>query len=358
MSELTPEAEQVLKYLVLNATPEDFVPLDRIEQSINLYDIPFRDATAEMEAFSLIDMSPGHVRPRAYAWEVAGADLGGFDVRADAVKVAQAVADAKDWIESQQLEELTALPVVRLNIAALLLHDEDKIELLKALGTFPYAFVSARATYQTRKWLRTIEARLNRGEKLSKIANSDGEWKLVAFRLNVTPEDTEIAKFATLLKMPSQRVFISYRRDDSAGHAGHLHSDLTQRYGTDKIFMDLAIEPGVDFIDTIKEAVGSCKVLLAIIGRQWLSVADPTTGMRRLDSPDDFVRTEIATALQRDIRVIPVLVHHAQMPHANALPDDLKPLARRQAHELTDSRWDYDVSCLLKVLDKIVSFRE
>jgi hypothetical protein len=152
-------------------------------------------------------------------------------------------------------------------------------------------------------------------------------------------------------------IFITYRRDDSAGHAGRLRADLCQRYGEEQVFMDLAIEPGEDFVDAIRRAVESCAVLLAMIGRYWLTLTDVNTGMRRLDNPNDFVRLEIATAFQRNIRVIPVLVHRAQMPAENALPDDLKSLARRQAHEITDQRWDYDVGRLVSIIDKIVGFK-
>ncbi len=97
-------------------------------------------------------------------------------------------------------------------------------------------------------------------------------------------------------------------------------------------------------------------MLLAVVGRYWLTVTDEKTGKRRLDNPNDYVRIEIATALQRNIRVIPLLVNRATMPHDDELPDNLKPLARRNALEITDQRWDYDVGNLEAVLDKIVGF--
>lgn len=134
-----------------------------------------------------------------------------------------------------------------------------------------------------------------------------------------------------------------------------MRADLVRRYGESKIFMDLSIEPGADFVNSIEEAVGSCAVLLAVVGRYWLAVTDEKTSKRRIDNPNDFVRIEIATALQRNIRVIPVLVHRANMPHADDLPDNLKLLARRNALEITDQRWDYDVGSLVAVLDKIVN---
>jgi hypothetical protein len=152
----------------------------------------------------------------------------------------------------------------------------------------------------------------------------------------------------------SETIFISYRRDDSEGHAGRLHDNLIRRYGESTVFMDLAIEPGADFVTTLEDAVGSCAVLLAVIGRQWLTVTNVTTGKRRLDDPNDFVRIEIVTALRRGIGVIPILVHNARMPGTDDLPDDLKSLARRQAQEMTALRWEYDFGKLSQVLDKAV----
>jgi len=104
------------------------------------------------------------------------------------------------------------------------------------------------------------------------------------------------------------RIFISYRREDSAPYAGRLYDRLGQHFGKDKIFMDIdTIEPGVDFVEDIEQAVGSCDVLIALIGKQWLTISD-ATGQRRLDNPEDFVRLEIKTALARNIRVIPALL--------------------------------------------------
>jgi hypothetical protein len=82
-------------------------------------------------------------------------------------------------------------------------------------------------------------------------------------------------------------------------------------------------------------------VLLAVIGPRWLDATDKKTGKRRLDDPNDLVRTEIATALRRGIRVVPVLVGEATLPSAEELPDDLKKLLRRNAYEQSDNRWDY-----------------
>lgn len=149
-------------------------------------------------------------------------------------------------------------------------------------------------------------------------------------------------------------IFISYRRDDAAGHAGRLADNLVERFGRNRIFRDIDnIEPGEDFVTKIENAVGSCDILLAVIGRTWLS----PNGSGRLDNPNDFVRLEIATALRRDIRVIPVLVQRASMPKPEDLPDDLDSLTRRNAVELTDQRWPSDVEQLISVMERILAQR-
>jgi hypothetical protein len=151
------------------------------------------------------------------------------------------------------------------------------------------------------------------------------------------------------------RIFLSYRREDSGGWAGRLYDRLSQHFGDEHVFMDVdTIEPGLDFVEVIQHAVQSCDVLLALIGRQWLTVAD-ATGQPRLANPEDFVRLEIATALARDIRVIPVLVQDAPMPRAIDLPDDLKRLSRRNALEVSDTRFHSDVDRLITVLAGVLS---
>ena len=147
-------------------------------------------------------------------------------------------------------------------------------------------------------------------------------------------------------------IFISYRREDSAGHAGRLFDRLRERFGRDHVFLDVVgIDAGVDFVDTLDKAVGSCDVLLAVIGREWLTCCDKQGG-RRLDDPNDFIRAEISAALKRDVRVVPVLVQGAEMPPTDMLPEDLKRLTRRQAVELRDSRWDADVEALIAALER------
>ncbi len=149
-------------------------------------------------------------------------------------------------------------------------------------------------------------------------------------------------------------IFISYRRDDSEGEAGRLFDDLTRAFGEDCVFMDVAgISPGMDFRQAIEGNVSSCGVLLAIIGPTWVTISN-AQGHRRLDDPNDFVVLEIASALKRNVPVIPVLVHEAKMPHAPELPDSIKDLSYRNSVELTHARWNSDVSLLIEALKRYV----
>ena len=138
------------------------------------------------------------------------------------------------------------------------------------------------------------------------------------------------------LTMP--KIFICYRRADSEYPAHSIYDALASRFGQENVFFDVDTIPvGLDFHGVLNEAVSQCDVLLAVIGDHWLNAQD-TTGKRRLDDPDDFVRIEIEAALSRNIPVIPVLVGRATVPKADDLPDSLRGLARRQATEVRAGR--------------------
>jgi hypothetical protein len=152
----------------------------------------------------------------------------------------------------------------------------------------------------------------------------------------------------------AQRIFISYRRDDSRGYAGRLQGDLSRRYSEEHVFRDVEIPPGADFGEYITSLVDKCNVVLAIIGPSWLDARD-REGERRIDKPDDWVRLEIERALARDgVEVIPVLVDGARLPPREELPESLLALRRRNAFELSDRRWDYDVGQLGQHLDVLL----
>jgi len=142
-------------------------------------------------------------------------------------------------------------------------------------------------------------------------------------------------------------IFINYRRDDTSGYAGRIEDRLASAFGADAVFRDLDdIRPGVNFVRAIEDGVIGCDVMLVLIGKRWLDVRD-SSGRRRIDNPEDFVRREIAEALESNIRVLPVLVNDASMPAENELPEALARLASIQAIPLSDERWDYDLGQLL-----------
>ena len=148
---------------------------------------------------------------------------------------------------------------------------------------------------------------------------------------------------------------MSYRRDDTDYPAAWLFAELAKHFDREQVFKDVdSIELGDDFVEVITSAVASCDVLLALIGRRWLTVTGQD-GRRRLDNPDDFVRLEIEAALTRDVRVIPILVEGARMPRADELPTSLAKLARRQALELSPSRFGLDAQRLLRTLDRTLA---
>jgi hypothetical protein len=142
------------------------------------------------------------------------------------------------------------------------------------------------------------------------------------------------------------RIFICYRRDDAAGHAGRLGDALSSQFGAAEIFRDIeTIAPGEDFVRAMSTAIEGCTVFLAVIGRNWLT-APHADGSRRLDDPDDHVRREIAEALRRGVRVIPVLVQDARMAAADLLPEELQELTNRNAIALDDDSWEADMQRL------------
>jgi DNA-binding beta-propeller fold protein YncE len=153
-------------------------------------------------------------------------------------------------------------------------------------------------------------------------------------------------------EVSSGRIFLSYRREDTRHIAGRLFDRLVGRFGAGNVFMDVdSIEPGLDFGEAIESAVGGCDVLLALIGGLWLGSADEQ-GRRRLDDPDDLVVLEVKTALERQVRVIPVLVDGAAAPRRHELPDVLAPLARRNGVRLDHETFSTDLSTLMTALDR------
>ena len=139
----------------------------------------------------------------------------------------------------------------------------------------------------------------------------------------------------------SRGIFISYRRQDATADALLLRQKFGEGIPDAHIFMDLdSIDPGVDFTERIRQAVDSSAVLVALIGPQWVTLAAH-------ERPEDYVRFEVQTALDRGVPVIPVLVNGAEPLRQQQLPDELRRLARLNALELSYGRYDYDAGRLL-----------
>jgi hypothetical protein len=148
-------------------------------------------------------------------------------------------------------------------------------------------------------------------------------------------------------------IFVCYRRQDSAGYAGRLYDRLEAEFGDDRVFMDVeAIEPGAVFAEVIAGQVARCRVLLVMIGPEWL--APDGAGTRRLERPDDYVRLEVESALQHEVWVIPVLIEDTRMPDEEDLPPSLKPLAGRQAWSLSLTRFHFDCSRLIETINRVL----
>ena len=146
--------------------------------------------------------------------------------------------------------------------------------------------------------------------------------------------------------MPGNAIFINYRRADSGGYAGRLRDNLVAQFGQDRVFMDVGILGGEDWVAAIERALGASGAMLAIIGPNWSS--------SRLEDPGDRLRQELEAAMALGVEIIPVLVGGARMPDANDLPPSIRDLPRRQAVRLTDEGWDDDVRRLTGRLVEVV----
>jgi hypothetical protein len=149
-------------------------------------------------------------------------------------------------------------------------------------------------------------------------------------------------------------VFVSYRRQDEP-YLAHLLADrLREHLGEHRVFLDVdSIELGRDYREAIEGALASCGAMLVLMGDQWLESADER-GRRRLDSPADYVRLEIETALRRGIRIIPVVVDSATMPDERELPESLADLAYRQAQPISNRNLQSDAERFASLLDRVL----
>ena len=147
---------------------------------------------------------------------------------------------------------------------------------------------------------------------------------------------------------PTWEMFVGSRRTDAPGHTGRIGERLINHFGAGQVFKDIeSLGPGVNYVDVIREKLQLAHVMVVVIGPHWAN--DP-----RLQDPDDLHREEIRTAIERGIHLLPVLVNGATMPRDSQVPADIQPLLRRQAIEITDTRWDYDVGGVIEHLEKVL----
>src|SRR5436190_9706965 len=179
----------------------------------------------------------------------------------------------------------------------------------------------------------------------ARVADAARRGKPSAWRARVNREAS----------VSAPKIFISYRREETAAYAGRLYDTVAERFGQENVFMDLDLDPGIDFVERITQAVGTCHVLLVVMGPRWATVQDEG-GEVRIADPEDYVRLEVETALRRpNVILIPVLVGAAGMPRREDLPDEIRAMTRRNALELSDARWRYDVGRLTTALDQLLA---
>ena len=146
----------------------------------------------------------------------------------------------------------------------------------------------------------------------------------------------------------SASIFINYRRDDTGPEAMLVREAVRSEFGNDFVFMDTSsLLPGILWPETIKDGLRRAKTMLAVIGPEWLRAGSDEWGLRRIDQKADWVRSELAVALGKEKRVIPVLVRGAKMPPAKVLPEALRRLPKLQAISLRHEYWDHDIKLLL-----------
>lgn len=170
----------------------------------------------------------------------------------------------------------------------------------------------------------------------------------------VFPKESQEASASRNAAM--KRIFISYRREDSADATGRIYDRLVLKYGREAVFKDVDDIPiGSDFREVLNDVINGCHIELVVIGQRWLTVTTPQ-GHRRIDSPSDFVRLEVETGLRRKIPVVPMLVQHTTMPSADELPDSLRDLAFRHGVPIRpDPDFHHDMDHLLDSIGRVFS---
>jgi hypothetical protein len=150
----------------------------------------------------------------------------------------------------------------------------------------------------------------------------------------------------------ADKIFISYRREQSAANALSIGQYLEHQFGRKNVFIDVDMRAGAKFPQVLEERLKACKVMLALLGPGWAEARDDE-GHRRLDRQDDWVRLEIARALDRGITVIPVRINGADLPKKSSLPEDIQGLLDHQATTITNTGFRNEMAGLVRDIRRI-----
>ena len=150
------------------------------------------------------------------------------------------------------------------------------------------------------------------------------------------------------------KIFISYRRDDNPAAAARVREGLAAKFGKSNLFMDVDnLLAGLRFDEELAKALGACDVFIAIIGERWLDLMRAKAEARQ----PDYVRAEIAAALQRKIAVIPVRVGREgqlpRLPEPGELPPEIRDLVHFQKHDVTHENHGRDVASLIEAIGAV-----
>ncbi len=144
-----------------------------------------------------------------------------------------------------------------------------------------------------------------------------------------------------------KKIFISYRRKESSGYSRLVYDRLRAAQPDWDIFMDVeGIPVGENWRNVLGARIDSSDIMIVLIGREWLTMTEPN-GVRRLDNPDDVTRWEIASALQKEKNLIPVLLEDVPPLAKEELPALLSPLAGMQAVNIRHETFNADLENLI-----------
>jgi TIR domain len=149
-------------------------------------------------------------------------------------------------------------------------------------------------------------------------------------------------------------LFISFRPEDEPDFAGCLCDRLTENFGARNVFADARLlASGTDVDVILSKSLSQCRTLIVVIGKRWIGALDEHEH-RRIADPADYVHREVAAALQRRLRIVPILVDGVDLPDTHSLPEALQPLTRHNAVKMSHADFTSEVESLVRALKRFV----